>query len=85
MQSAKPSVKIIDFDLSEIIGPYEKISGCSGTLLYSAAEIIINKLYNCKINLWSLGLTLFSLLTGKWVFQNKEEDLSVTAMSIFEF
>ena len=58
-------IKIGDFGFSKIL---EKLSDPSytycGTPINMAPEMINNKSYNYKSDIWSLGTVLFELLTG---------------------
>lgn len=55
------TVLIYDFGLSEFMS--DKIYTPSGTLEFIAPEIFIPVYYDGKSDIWSLGITLFSLLT----------------------
>ena len=41
-----------------------------GTILYSSPEMIRKKTYNRATDLWSLGVLVFELLTGKTPFSS---------------
>ena len=41
-----------------------------GTPYYMAPEIINNKRYGCECDLWSLGIIMYELITGKVPFEN---------------
>ena len=51
-----------DFGLSAIVKK-EKCKSISGTATYLAPEVLIDKSHGCSVDLWSLGVLLFVLLT----------------------
>ena len=59
-----PLVKLIDFGLAGSIYQGKKMRGKIGTLNYMAPEIIINKFYDEKIDIWSTGIILYNMTTG---------------------
>lgn len=65
-------VKIIDFGLSKIIGPNEKSKDPFGTIPYAAPEIILRKPYGHTVDIWSLGVTIFFLVTGFHPFDSDD-------------
>ena len=67
-------IRILDFGLSKILGPYEKCSEPYGTLTYCAPEIIINEPYCKSVDLWSLGVITYLMVTGKLPFASDNEN-----------
>lgn len=66
-------IKIIDFGLSKIIGPKERSKDPFGTIPYAAPEIILRKPYSHSVDLWSLGVTIFFMLTGFHPFDSQDQ------------
>lgn len=66
-------VKICDFGFSEFCIPGEEINGSLGTLLYSAPEVLRHEKYNHKVDVWSLGIILYFLVTGCYPFETQSE------------
>jgi len=81
-------VKLIDFGLSRIWGAQEvgTMSRSCGTVNYMAPEVLESK-YGHKADLWSLGVIVFMLLSGKAPFYAQSCDgftRDVVASSIRE-
>lgn len=69
-------LKLADFGISKIKN--NLYSQNIGTYYYMAPELLSNKEYNHKIDIWSLGLIFYEIWEGhKWIsyneFQNSEE------------
>ena len=58
------SLKIADFGSSCILGCNQRLSGCFGSAYYVAPEVLTDE-YNEKCDIWSCGVILFILMTGK--------------------
>ncbi|XP_070595210.1 uncharacterized protein [Erythrolamprus reginae] len=66
------SIKIVDFGLSNVI----KFQGLSQELLntqcgspaYAAPELLAHKQYGPKVDVWSIGISTFAMLTGTLPF-----------------
>ena len=69
-------VKLIDFGLSKFFEKNKKIESKVGTMLYIAPEVLQNN-YTNKCDIWSLGVIIYFLLSGKPPFlgQNDVETL----------
>ena len=68
-------IRILDFGLSKIIGPDEQCNEPYGTLAYVAPEILLDQPYTKMVDLWSIGVMTYSMLSGIMPFddQNDEE------------
>lgn len=56
-------VKLADFGLSKWVSEFSKAATVCGTKLYQAPEMLTagRKAYTTKVDIWSLGATLFKL------------------------
>ncbi len=54
-------VKIIDFGISKKIKPGEYLTARVGTPYYIAPEVLFRK-YDCKCDIWSLGVMLYMIV-----------------------
>ena len=67
-------IRILDFGLSKILGPYEKCDEPYGTLTYCAPEIIVDEPYSRAVDLWSLGIMTYLMVSGKLPFNSEDEN-----------
>lgn len=67
-------VKIADFGFSCMFDPKEGLDTQLGSPLYMAPEIIIGKTYNEKVDIWSMGVITYMLLTGRNPFPGRSKD-----------
>ena len=67
-------IRILDFGLSKIVGPYEKCDEPYGTLTYCAPEIILDEPYSKAVDLWSLGIMTYLMLSGRLPFNSEDEN-----------
>ena len=70
-ESSKP--KLVDFGLAKMVGPEEAITELFGTLGYVAPEILQRKSYNKGVDVWSLGVIMYALLSGYMPFDSKDK------------
>ena len=62
-------IKIIDFGIAKFTSSNKKEKGMTGTLYYMAPEVIKQN-YDYKCDIWSVGVILYILLTGKYPFDS---------------
>lgn len=66
---SKLEVKLIDFGFSRIsVFGESKLRDFVGTPYYIAPEIINNKPYGFKCDIWSLGVLVYQLISGSFPF-----------------
>ena len=68
-------IKIMDFGLSKIVSPQEKMVDGYGSLSYVAPEILLRTPYNKEVDIWSIGVILFYMLCGHLPFRGSKEDV----------
>lgn len=67
--SEDSDVKILDFGLSQLVGPNQRCKEPFGTVGYAAPEILQSKDYDKGIDIWSLGVIAYMLLSGTAPFE----------------
>jgi serine/threonine protein kinase len=81
-------IKLIDFGFAIKLKEEEMTKGDIGTYAYMAPEIMDNLEYDMRADMWSLGIVLFNMVTGKQPFkcESKEEiyDQIKNEMFLFE-
>ena len=65
------SLKIIDFGLTVTLGYEETVNDLMGTVTYLAPEVYTNKPYDFKVDVWSIGVILYYLLSGILPFDDE--------------
>ena len=65
-------LKLVDFGLSKILGPTETSTDPFGTLSYVAPEVLLQKPYGKNVDLWSLGVIIYILLSGMLPFDSED-------------
>lgn len=57
-------VKLVDLGLSGFVEENKLLTAYCGTELYIAPEIFRNQPYDVRVDMWSLGITFYEMLTG---------------------
>eukprot|EP00746_Dinoflagellata_sp_MGD_P011083 gnl/MRDRNA2_/MRDRNA2_123128_c0_seq1.p1 gnl/MRDRNA2_/MRDRNA2_123128_c0~~gnl/MRDRNA2_/MRDRNA2_123128_c0_seq1.p1 ORF type:complete len:556 (-),score=128.16 gnl/MRDRNA2_/MRDRNA2_123128_c0_seq1:3-1670(-) len=69
-------LKLIDFGFSKLFNPNSKMAQSCGTLSYISPEVLAGS-YTEKCDLWSLGVIVFMLLSGKAPFYGPDDEETV--------
>ena len=80
--SDKGNIKIMDFGLSKILGKKEKSTDGFGTLTFVSPEVLIRKPYNKEVDIWSVGVILYLMLSGDLPFDDPDDNEQKIAKSI---
>lgn len=82
-ESDEAQPKLVDFGLSKIVGPNEKCNDPFGTLSYVAPEVLLQKPYDKSVDLWSLGVIIYLLLSGTLPFDD-DDDREIARQTIHD-
>jgi serine/threonine protein kinase len=83
-ESDDSELRIVDFGLSKILSPHETCNEPFGTLCYVAPEVLLELPYNKPIDIWSLGIITYLLLTGCLPFDDQNSDKEIARKTIYE-
>ncbi len=75
-------IRLLDFGLSKIINPTEKCTEPYGTLSYVAPEVLTEKPYDQRVDLWSIGIITYLLLCGCLPFVDDHSEKEIAKQTI---
>jgi len=81
-QTENATIKIMDFGLSKVLAPHERVKDGFGTLSFVAPEVLIRQPYNKQIDIWSMGIILYYMLTNCLPFDDENDSEEVIAKMI---
>jgi len=67
-------IQLIDFGFAVVIKENEKLTERVGSLNYIAPEVLLEKPYDYKADIFSVGVVLYNLLSGKQPFSGEDEN-----------
>ena len=68
-------IRLSDFGLSKMIAPTEKSDEPFGTISYAAPEVLLGENHDKSVDMWSLGVVAYLLVSGTLPFDDDSEDL----------
>ena len=77
-------IRLLDFGLGKIIGPNEYCNEPFGTFSYAAPEVILEKPYNFKADLWTIGVITYLLLAGFLPFDDENSEKEIARQTVYE-
>jgi serine/threonine protein kinase len=63
--AATGALKLADFGSAKWFGDRRAMTGLVGTPYYVAPEMIVGREYSEKVDVWSAGVVLYTMLSGK--------------------
>jgi len=82
-KGADLTLKVADFGSSAFLDPKKKLNGIHGSAYYVAPEVL-EESYNEKCDLWSCGIIMYILMTGKAPYGGKNEREILSAVTAGE-
>ena len=73
-RSDSPKVKIADFGLSAKLNDGEQIRKMAGTIGFMAPEVVQDNYSDTKVDIWSLGVILYALISSRVPFSGKNRE-----------
>ena len=67
--------KVTDFGFACVIEPGSNLSLTVGTPLYMAPEIVKGQEYGQKVDIWSLGVIVYVMLTSQFPYNARKKEL----------
>ena len=77
-------IRLLDFGLGKIIGPNEYCHEPFGTFSYAAPEVILEKPYNFKADLWTIGVITYLLIAGFLPFDDENSEKEIARQTVYE-
>lgn len=74
LSDSKMNIKIADFGLSDEVPPGYKLQIYGGSLYYIAPEIFKGEKYGLEIDVWSLGIILYIMVTNRFPFDGETRE-----------
>jgi 5'-AMP-activated protein kinase catalytic alpha subunit len=70
------SIKLVDFGLSNIYKPNQKLTTACGSPCYAAPEMIAGEAYHgSRADIWSCGIILFAMVCGYLPFEDPDTNV----------
>jgi serine/threonine protein kinase len=67
-------IKLIDFGCARVVEGNDRVlTDVAGTLNYIAPEILLGIPYGKEVDMWSVGVIFFALLSGRHAFSEKDD------------
>ncbi|TSK38389.1 Serine/threonine-protein kinase ULK3 [Bagarius yarrelli] len=64
-------LKLADFGFAQYMSPWDEKSSLRGSPLYMAPEIVCQRQYDARVDLWSVGVILYEALFGRAPFASR--------------
>ncbi len=68
------NIKITDFGFACFFNPHEGLNDVLGSPLYMAPEIVAEKTYDNRVDIWSVGVIAYILLSGRPPFKARSKE-----------
>ena len=82
--SSNADIRLVDFGLGKIIGPGELCNDPFGTFSYVAPEVLQEKPYSFKVDLFAIGIIAYLLVAGFLPFDHETSEKEIARQTVYE-
>ena len=82
--SSNADIRLVDFGLGKIIGPGEMCTDPFGTFSYVAPEVLKEKPYSFKVDLFAIGIISYLLVAGFLPFDHETSEKEIARQTVYE-
>ena len=82
--SSTADIRLVDFGLGKIIGPGEMCTDPFGTFSYVAPEVLKEKPYSFKVDLFAIGIISYLLVAGFLPFDHESSEKEIARQTVYE-
>ncbi|OQV11426.1 Serine/threonine-protein kinase ULK3 [Hypsibius exemplaris] len=79
--SREPFLKIADFGFAQYLKSNDGASDLRGSPLYMAPEMFLSKVYDARVDLWSVGVILYECLFGRAPYSSRTIEELITKIT----
>ena len=83
-QSDNADIRLVDFGLGKMLGPGEKCDEPFGTFSYVAPEVLQEKPYDFKVDLFAIGIISYLLLAGFLPFDDENSEKEIARQTVYD-
>ena len=77
-------IRLVDFGLGKIIRPGETCTEPFGTFSYVVPEVLQEKPYNYKVDLFAIGIITYLLVAGFLPFDHETSEKEIARQTVYE-
>ena len=83
-QSDNSDIRLVDFGLGKMLGPGEKCDEPFGTFSYVAPEVLQEKSYDFKVDLFAIGIITYLLVAGFLPFDDEDSEKEIARQTVYD-
>ena len=83
-QTDNADIRLIDFGLGKMLGPGEKCDDPFGTFSYVAPEVLQEKPYDFKVDLFAIGIITYLLVAGFLPFDDEKSEAEIARQTVYK-
>jgi serine/threonine protein kinase len=83
-QTDNADIRLIDFGLGKMLGPGEKCDDPFGTFSYVAPEVLQEKPYDFKVDLFAIGIITYLLVAGFLPFDDEKSESEIARQTVYK-
>ena len=83
-QTDNADIRLVDFGLGKMLGPGEKCDEPFGTFSYVAPEVLQEKPYDFKVDLFAIGIITYLLVAGFLPFDDEDSEKEIARQTVYD-